>query len=52
MQIVQGNTPLANQVLKYPYKGKDARKSIPDEYLTQYERTEIEEFEEIWFLAP
>jgi dual specificity tyrosine-phosphorylation-regulated kinase 2/3/4 len=25
---------------------------VPDDCLTQFEKTEIEEFEEVWFVAP
>lgn len=33
-------------------KGSHARKIVSDDFLTAFERTEIEEFEEIWFMAP
>lgn len=33
-------------------KGTYARKNAPEDYLTSYERTEVEEFDEVWFLAP
>lgn len=33
-------------------KGADCRKNTSDDLLTPFERTEIEEFEEVWYLAP
>ena len=38
--------------IKYPLRGSNARQIVGDDYLTSYERNEIGEFEEIWFLAP
>lgn len=33
-------------------KGVDCKEKVSDDLLTQFERTEIEEFEEVWYLAP
>ena len=33
-------------------KGSQVCKLVPEEYLSNFERTEVDEFEEIWFLAP
>lgn len=32
-------------------QGSFARKTAPDEYLSNFERTEIDEYEEVWYLA-
>jgi hypothetical protein len=32
-------------------KGSYARKIAPEEYLNNFERTEIDEYDEVWFLA-
>lgn len=32
--------------------GHQARKTVSDEYLTAFERNEVEEFDEVWFMAP
>ena len=37
--------------IKFPLKGAECKEKVSDELLTQFERTEIEEFEEVWFLA-
>ena len=45
-------TPIQNeQKIKYPIKGSMARKMIADEYLSACERTEVDEYDEIWFMA-
>jgi len=38
--------------MRYPLKGKEAKKLVTDDCLTLFEKTEIEEFEEVWFVAP
>ena len=37
--------------LKFPSKGCLAGKILTDEYLTDFERTEIEDFENVWFVS-
>lgn len=32
-------------------KGSVAKKTVSDEYLTAFERTEVAEYEEVWFMA-
>lgn len=45
-------TPIQNeQKIKYPIKGSMARKMIADDYLSAFERTEVDEYDEIWFMA-
>jgi hypothetical protein len=38
--------------IRYPFKGKEAKSNVPEDFLTAFERTEIEDFEEVWFCAP
>lgn len=38
--------------LKYPMSGFQAGNKVPDTHLTAFERTEVDEFEEVWFVAP
>jgi hypothetical protein len=38
--------------LKFPIKGSHACNIISTEYLNSFERTEVEEFEEVWYVAP
>ena len=33
-------------------KGQYAKQFAPEDLLSQYERTEVEEYDEIWYLAP
>lgn len=33
-------------------RGSAARKIVGDEFLTNFERSEVEEFDEIWYMAP
>jgi|LakMenEpi03Aug12_release.lakeMendotaPanAssembly.Ray.scaffolds.fasta_scaffold652772_1 hypothetical protein len=33
-------------------RGSHARKVVSDDFLTNFERNEIDEYEEVWFLAP
>jgi dual specificity tyrosine-phosphorylation-regulated kinase 2/3/4 len=33
-------------------RGSYARKNVPDEFLSNFERTEVEEYEDVFFLAP
>ena len=33
-------------------QGSYARKNAPEDYLTHFEKTEVDEYEEVWFLAP
>lgn len=38
---------------RYPLKGSDCQIDTSlDDFLTSFEKTEIEEFEEVWFMAP
>jgi hypothetical protein len=46
-----GRTPEDHSNLKFPMKGNMACKMLTDEFLTDYERTEIEDFEDVWFVA-
>ena len=32
-------------------KGSYARKTVNDEYLSNFERTEVDEYDEIWYLS-
>jgi hypothetical protein len=41
-----------NQKHRYPISGFQARQNTSDDFLTAYERTEVEEYEEVYFLAP
>ncbi len=43
--------PPENSIV-YPIKGSVARKTVSDDFLTAFERTEVAEYEEVWFLAP
>lgn len=35
----------------FPCKGNEAKTLFPEDFLTSFERTEVEEFEEVWYLA-
>lgn len=35
----------------FPCKGSEVKTLFPEELLTPYERNEVEEFEEVWYLA-
>jgi hypothetical protein len=35
----------------FPCKGSEVKSIFPEEILTSFERTEVEEFEEVWYLA-
>lgn len=35
----------------FPCKGSDVKSLFPEDILTSFERTEVEEFEEVWYLA-
>lgn len=42
----------SKSLYKYPMKGTYARKTVSDEYLNVFERNEVDEFDEVWFMAP
>jgi hypothetical protein len=52
-KLDKGSTrvPGDSKIPSFPLSGQETRKHYADKYLNSHEMTEVEEFEEVWYLS-